>query len=182
MRHNLLPKEKKKNLRTEYLLRAINVGVLFLAVVVCMGTIALVPAYLRVWTDLANLTEELDATAQATEVTEFKAAESLLKESAYTISILEQRMQERHFTNIIQDALNLLPDGVQITGMAFERETGTLVLEGVAGTRDNLVGYKQSLEEQDGVKSVTSPISNLAKSVDLPFQLSLEVDTSPHVQ
>lgn len=175
MKHNLLPREKKKDLRTEYIARVLNVGLFLLTLAILSGTAALIPAYFKVSTNLSDIKTSFQRESENDEVAEFKVAQAVLEQTAHTVDQLRATLAQPSVAESIGKVLAQRPPGVAITGVSYERPTGLFVLEGIAKTRDTLVAYKHTLEQQQDISNVVSPISNLAKNADLPFQLSFKL-------
>lgn len=172
MRHNLLPKDMRKKLRTEYYLRALNVSLLLFSVVLALGAVALIPPYFRVTTELSGVTALLEyETAQRAEESA-TAPEDFLAKTKSTITALQEKLDHPPFTDIVTTTLVVRPEGIALTGLSFDRKNNAFVVEGTAATRDALVVYKDALTRVPGIGNVTSPISNLAKNTNLPFQIS----------
>lgn len=172
MRHNLLPKDIKKKLRTEYYMRVLNVNLLLLSAILGLGTVALIPPYMKVTTERSALAALLEhETAQRAEEGT-TAPEDLLAGTKNTIVALREKLDHPLFTEIVTTTLSVRPEGIALVGLSFDRKNNAFVVEGIAATRDALVVYKDALEHVPGVHNVTSPISNLAKNTNLPFQIS----------
>lgn len=159
----------------EYVLRVVIVAVALLAAATFLGAVALIPAYVKVTTDMREITSLRDQEVEGQDVTAFKAAEAELTETAHIVSVLKGTLQGIPATDIIAAVFSVLPEGVSVQGMSFERGTGIFMIEGTATTRDALVSYRRALESIEDIRDVTSPISNLAKNANLPFQLSFRV-------
>jgi hypothetical protein len=131
--------------------------------------------------DMADLR---DKELQDQDMVAFKTAEADLAETAHVLKLLSSTLQGTSTTGVITTVFSVLPEGVSVQGMSFERETGVFTLEGTAVTRDALVSYRRALESINDITDVASPISNLAKNANLPFELSLRVmsatTTQPH--
>lgn len=165
----------------EYIMRTVQVAVIFLTVVTLLGATALIPAYVKVSDELADVEALRDKEAFEREVEEYKNAEMTLTDTARELSLLRKKILEFPVTDTITGVVSARPVGVAVRGISYERSSRTFIVEGIAGDRNALVSYRRALEEREGVGEVTSPIANLAKSTNLPFQLSftLESTTTP---
>ncbi len=72
-------------------------------------------------------------------------------------------------------ALELRPAGVTLDRLEYSwvKSKPTLALAGVAAEREGLLRFIESLKASSAVAVVESPISNLVKVRDLPFELTL---------
>jgi hypothetical protein len=160
-------------------MRMVSMTLFLLATAVGIGAVSLVPTYISVSSALgaAQVSEEQEINTDET---------SPISELAHTAALLQTltaKLSAEPMTEIVQSIIMLHPDGTVITGITFDRTPLTLSLKGTATTRDALVAYKKALEGHSRVIHVSSPISDLAKSVDLEFTLVLtlseQIPTSP---
>jgi hypothetical protein len=169
MLHNLLPKDTKKNLRNEYVVRMVSMALFLMAAAVGVGAVSLVPTYISISSalDEAKILDEKEGnTTESSPLQELARAAMLLQ-------TLNTKLSAEPMTEIMRGIISVHPDGIQITGVTFDRDPLTFSLQGNATTRDALVTYKKALEGHDRVTHVSSPISDLAKSSDLEFTLTL---------
>ena len=171
MLHNLLPKESKKELRNEYLVRMLSVATFLLAVSVLVGTASLAPSLISLSSALDQYQSQVDAGATTTE----QAPVRELGRVAGLLETLNAKLDTEPMTELLDDVVAVRPTGIELTGITFERSPLSFSLRGVATTRDALVTYKRSLEGLERVTEVSSPISDLAKSSDLEFTLAVQL-------
>jgi hypothetical protein len=169
MLHNLLPKDTKKNLRNEYVMRMLSTALFLMATAVGIGAASLLPTYISISSalDEAKIVDQKEGSA-----TESSPLQELAR-TAVLLQTLNTKLSAEPMTEIMQGIIAVHPDGIQITGITFDRDPLTFSLKGNATTRDALVTYKKALESHDRVTHVSSPISDLAKSSDLEFTLTL---------
>jgi len=178
MLHNLLTPDRKKHLRNEYYGRLATVGSVLFACTVVLGIGALIPAYVWLRTELSILEQEavwFDA-EQAEEVAKPFAT---LTTSAQLVARLERVHASERVTDIIIKVFNARPSGISVTGISYERETSRVTLEGIAATRDALVTFRRSLDQNDRFADVTNPTGALTQSEDLPFRIAATLVAPP---
>lgn len=169
--HNLLLVEEKRKVRMRYLVRVLGVAGALGTLAVLAGIVALVPSYALLSWELTNLRNdialrEIGAEDRDTVEQEVARARTLLTRLG---SYPRQEHVTQHFTLALADK----PDSVQVSGLSYEHEGHTLVIEGVARTRADLVGYSATLESSEGVERVVLPIANLARNNDVPFSITV---------
>ena len=84
---------------------------------------------------------------------------------------------------LLRDVAARTPEGVRVTGMDFDVKSQSMRLNGIAGDRDDLLAYEESVRASSFVKSLQSPISNLFQKTDIHFQfmIVLNVDAMKKV-
>ncbi len=179
MNHNLLPKAYKQTLHKAYVIRFFFVCLLLADVALMVGVGALLPSYFRVWGELHDTQDMYTTLAQAVQWQENTATTSagsqILQERAHMLTLLGKHLNEEPISKTMQDALSLAPLGVVISGITYDRSANTLLLEGKAETREDLVAFVHALEESSDFSHIPSPAPNLVKSTAIPFRLAFSV-------
>ncbi len=173
MFHNLLPNSRKKELKQDYYFRVASVTLFALSVAVVVGIVSLIPAYANIYEQLESGKTEFESRKN-----DNKDNKDLIKEAnknAVVIDTLQNSLQKQKLTDLLNEVLVDVPDGINIVGFSYDRNAGTLVLEGFAKSRSLVAPYARSLEESPLFESVPVPISDLAKSSDLEFHLSIKL-------
>ncbi len=173
MFHNLLPSSRKKQLKRDYYFRIISVTLLALSVATVTGIISLVPAYVNIYEQLGASKTEFESRKNDNQDNKNLIKEA--KERATVIEILQNGLQKQKLTDLLNEVLVDIPDGIKIVGFSYNRNDGILTLEGFAKSRNLVAPYAKSLEESVLFESVPVPISDLAKSSDLEFHLSIKL-------
>lgn len=170
MFHNLLTKEEKKKLRKEYVIRLGAVATFAVAAGVLAGIVALFPAYINLRTDLTLLLEEA-ARFEADSAEEVARPFTALANTGNLVARLDSVLGAEAVSDITTNIFDLRPTGIAITAISYERDTSRISIEGIAETREALVGYVRAVRESPHFSDVTDPISDLARSADLSFRL-----------
>lgn len=173
--HNLLPAHLRAQNRVEYLVRFATLVCIGVACAGVAGFVALVPSLARVQFELNAAQEPHAATDEQSGGTE----STLLAEGAAILALLVANKTEDTFMDLVQSAASDRPDGVRITGISYDRGNGTFAVEGVAPTRNALVSFVRMLEDDPHFVQVPDPLSDLARSTNLPFRLAFRATTSP---
>jgi Tfp pilus assembly protein PilN len=169
--HNLLIVEEKRKVRMRYLVRVLGVGALLCVMSVLMGIVALVPAYALLSGELTRLRNDIALREVGAENRD--TVEQEVARARTLLTRLGSYPRQEHVTRHLALALVDKPDSVQVTGLSYEHEGHTLVLEGMARTRADLVGYTALLESREGIERVVLPIANLARNNDVLFSITI---------
>lgn len=73
---------------------------------------------------------------------------------------------------IINPIHSSLPQGITIRSWDIDLDLGTVVIEGVAVSRENLIAFKKQLEGNTDFIQVTLPISSFEAETNIEFELS----------
>jgi Tfp pilus assembly protein PilN len=182
MLHNLLPPSDKKAIRTEYLMRLGTVAASLATAAVLAGGLTLVPIFFTTQFNLTDLQSEmitdLPDTKQQTASVSTVDDQQVLNNLTYTLTQFEDLLQEMRSTDVIRAAFDARTDAVVLSGVAFDTDTPVLRLEGTASTRDALVEYARTLEDSPFFGRVPLTISDLARSTDIRFNLTLPLEVT----
>lgn len=173
MRHTFLPIEDQRILKKEYRIRVIIVALTALIVVGLIGVITQVPAYLQVVAERAghkvaqDPNRDGDAAARAAEIRKELVADMAMLRS------LDADVRELPSV-IIRDTISARGSvriyTIEVASIATS--SATVIIQGVAPTRDALVSFRSRLETMAVEGKVDLPLSELARSRDIPFSLT----------
>lgn len=178
MQHTLIPLEERKRLHREYYMRVTVVGIVALAAAVIVGAAALFPAFIRAWFDnyAAQGAVAADSRNKVTDAN-LNQAKSELEYDSKLVAALAADQGYPRFTDILRE-LAPITRGARVTnlGLSFaDQKTISVVLTGITATRDGLLSLKGRLESHFAGAKIDIPISQLARSVDLPFTLRFNI-------
>lgn len=176
---NLLPEYNARVFKRMYLLRLLSVSLLALAVLVIIHSVLLVPTYVFLQAQILNQNIEkefLSKTLVASGSNEVEARLSALNEK---IILLNTLPQQPTFISAIEEILEVSRTGIQVTQISYTPyDPKTHIgVRGIATDRDALRSFAQRLETRDGVAAVEFPIGNLSKDKDLPFTISIVLES-----
>jgi len=175
MQHTLLPAHQHATLRHEYHLRVLITIFFALSLAGVVGVASLLPAYLR-----GSLEErlQLDSIASLEKDKGARGAASIeqeLKTDKILLATLTDGADTRLLSAEIQDFVTLR-GSVKITSFTVQRgedDSISIVLQGVAPTREALLAFKNRIEEHGKGTTATLPISQLAKSTNIQFSIQI---------
>lgn len=171
---NLLPEEKKHQLRREYQLRRITVLLCVAAGIVLFVAGTLLPLYavLGVRHEAALAAVE---TLVAKEEKERVAVRNVVREVSGQIAVLSEPKADTKIAFDLIPAILTTKGNVSVKGLSHQQLEGktTVRLNGIAPRRDDFIGFLRALETSGMFSSVQSPVSNLVKDRDLVFSVEL---------
>ena len=178
---NLLPKPIKRKLRLDYYVRLATVACGACAVVIGMGIALLVPSYLFA-RDEAETTARYVAAIQEMGLRERAGSQSSIALLAERIKIIKEYERPPVTAQILSRLEVRLPASVTLKKIGVRYDAageGGILISGVAGTRNALLAYAQSLQKENIFSGVTVPVSQLNADKDIDFSLSFSFKTAP---
>jgi len=172
---DLLPQNKKNEIRRGKIFREIlRQEILFvfplLVLVILLGNILY----------LLEIQKDIDKTAYALQQGQSQYQELNKYDTDFKqineADILLIKIQSGHlkWTNVLSHLSNAIPDGLAIDSLANKNYNVFLV--GKARTRDNLLKFKASLEEDSCFQNINVPLSNLVVKNDVDFQMDFSIN------
>ena len=175
MRHTLLPLQEKIVLRREYRFRAVIVLLLLISAAGFIGIISLFPSFIKA--SYEEKTSEMDV--NLLKVEKNKQGLNTLEENISLSKKLLAHFDNEIFqikTTAIINNLIAIKDTLRITSISISRSTpntATIIIQGIAPTRNSLLAFKTKFESALPGNKVDLPVSQLGKSTNLQFSLKL---------
>lgn len=175
---NLIPPQGQTALKHEYFLRVGSLYAFLLAGVCVAGTALLIPTYVLTSSQITGAKDksaEIEVTKQAFDLAfeEIKVANTLMAQLQKTKTTIPS-------TQIIEEIIRLAPEGLRFSSFGTTGEAGafkTITVAGNASTRQVLVSFKTNVEASALFHEVVIPLSDLARETDLPFSVSIQLET-----
>jgi hypothetical protein len=173
MHYSLLPESERKIIHNEYRVRALVVFCIVMSITGVAGMVALFPAYLEA--DVFRLGEiqisskesKTDEALAQNKAELVRDATSLRSVSGFMKSPLLSAVASEILN--ISKAVDINSIGIDIVGTSSLQ----ILIQGLAPTRASLLDLKVKLESQKQITKVEFPISELTKSVDVPFSIRI---------
>lgn len=174
---DLLPFERHRALARDYYARLGVVVAWFVTALVLASALLLVPTYVFLAknsgakeTRLANIESSLSSFND----TALFARLSALTSNTDTLATLA-RMPSA--SAIIRSALAISRPGITLSGFEYvtteKTRSGTLIVSGIAATRDALRSYQLALEGAPFARSANLPVSTYAKDSNIAFTITV---------
>ncbi len=171
-----LPEGHKQRILAAYHKKLFLIELLLLNAVLFLGCALFVPTFLAAkgerdvaLTEKNQLTAKIDSGRKDTveaQIQGIKDKVTALKKGSDALSAL----------TALERALSRPRVGIDLSGISFslDRETYRIGLDGKAATRENLVAFVKALQGEPSFAKVDLPVGSLAKSSNVPFNLSIE--------
>jgi hypothetical protein len=180
MHYTFLPYHEQKEIRRDYRVRASIVSLFFLSLTLIVGIGSLFPAYIHASLEEGLHLRDVAALKQTSNAGVLAAAEKDLSGSTVIISALAGSVTPGPFSGVIADIVSARGN-VEISSFAVTRaasSTLSIVIGGLAPTRDALLAFKGRLGALAPGISVTLPISELAHETNIQFSIQIVEPTS----
>ncbi|MBU6232041.1 hypothetical protein KGP36_05315 [Patescibacteria group bacterium] len=173
MHHTLIPTEERHALRREYRIRVLIV-LFFAASIACLiGIGAQFPAFFRAATESREATAALATVQESQKQTGFtgieaavKAYAPMLAAAAPTVSTPDSALIE----SVVQARGPVMITSISVSDLDKSRSISII---GIAPTRDELIAFKARLASAFSSAKVDYPISVLAASTDVRFNMTV---------
>lgn len=176
---NLLPEYKKKSFHKTYFTRVVVVGVWLFAGATALGAVTLAPTYFSTALEIRTL----EAERTALEERMFDSGEGgsvlevLTRDAILTRLVTEVGTQPAP-SSYLDEVFEERTDAIYIESVRFQENSEgekSLVVRGGAATREDLVAFKDALEQHERFAQVSLPLQDLAKREDVEFTVSLVI-------
>lgn len=175
MQHTLLPPTERSILRREYRIRAVVVLLFMIACAGTIGAISLLPAFLHASFEANSVSKKTASLKGDKDAVNTGKIESELAADAALAEAVSGRVGESHFSDIVKSIVSARGT-VRITSFSLEYPSSTtmrVVVAGIAPNRSALLSFKSALGGILPQTTADLPISELAKSKDIPFSITL---------
>ena len=172
---NLLPPQQKENLNYEIDRRMVQfLGFWVFAVVMIFGVLVL-PAFffISLQQSEAERAKSIEEGAlQAARTTELE--EKILRINNLLGVIVAREGKKQDTSPFLKEILSMSPAGVSIALITYTPAESRATVAGLAATRSELLKFIDLLKKSPGIKTVTSPVSNIIQEEDISFSLAIE--------
>lgn len=176
---DLLPSERARELRRDYLVRLGVVACCFAVALTIIAGVLLVPSYLFLLKASAQKEERLaslSASLSTVDEVELSARLASLNDQASALLALGKG---RSLSALMREALAVPHPGVALVEFTYAPSTGkqpsALSISGVADTRNALRNYQLALQVAPFATSAVLPVSAYAKDSSIPFTVQVIV-------
>lgn len=175
---NLIPIEEKKEIKKNFYFRFLTVSFIMLCFCNIILIVAMFPSYIISLEKKNSINKKLE-----NEKNEFvpeidQKAVISIKELNSKLSLIE-KAKENQFVfseKVIDKIISNKLSGIKIKSFFYQNDIidgKKINISGVAQDREQLLSFRQSLENSNSFKSVDLPISNFVKGRNIEFNLDL---------
>lgn len=175
---NLLPNSEKISLRwTHRYQLLVSVGVAAI-ILLAISNIIMFSTYLVIWSDDKILNQRIASLRlqYGDREDEILAFDLLVKR----LAILLLASTQPSLSEVIDGVLERNVAGVKLNRIFYDttdkkEASRTLIVEGIAQEREDLVTFVQGIEKEKLFVNVSSPVSSLAKEKNIDFSIQVDV-------
>lgn len=172
---HFLPKENKKKVVTEYILRNAIFLFIFTAISVCVLIFLFLPSMFFSQLRSQTISNQLKSVEQTGTINS-KDTVTLIKNINITVKALSDQMSYIPLSSVIQGIIFLKNNDIKISGISITvnaDNTKNVTITGSSNTRDSLTLFNQNLRADDSFSNVTLPISTFIKDTNISFTMTL---------
>lgn len=184
---NLLPLQEKRVIIVEYRKRLAVVGLMFLAVLICVALIPLASVYMASNYQIMNLKKEVVLADKANTEEGVVENTGIIRDANGKLDLLGMTSADDLGYSLAEILSSIATtDKVRLISWSYEqvemknggaRETGyRIILGGIADDRDSLQSFVKVLQSDKRFKSTELPISSLIESKDIDFLITVMVN------
>jgi hypothetical protein len=176
---NLIPNEEKKKIRRDFHFRFITVSFIMISICILVAVISILPSYFisNLRKNLANSKLEAQKNEQIppldqkamNEIDELRKKIILIENSGKNQFSVTEEIFKRIISKKMSD-ININQIHYEVDPISKNKK---MSINGIAPSRERLLLFRQTLEEDPYFTQVDLPISNFIKGSNIRFYLSL---------
>ncbi|MEN9614369.1 MAG: hypothetical protein RLZZ347_676 [Candidatus Parcubacteria bacterium] len=176
----LLPEKNMKLVTREYRLRLVATALALFVVATILGMVLLSPSLVLIQNREKLVTTKLDTILASQKKLLAANPDEIAKGTKEMIRLLTTRSQVTSVSALLDRIVSHQIEGVRLTALDYSLAGAgaTVVVSGVASTRQVLSAFVKRLEADGALGTVSIPVSNFTKSTNLEFSLSIQVKTN----
>lgn len=174
---NLLPPEDKKEILSRKKLKLVLI--FELALLLFLLSLVLIVFSISIYLGGEINSEKItifqrEQDIDLAKIADFQAEIEALNEKTGNINAFYH--QQAYLTGILGRISEKLPAGSYLNGLSFSKASRTLNLSGFIATRDDLLNFKRSIENDKDFINVNFPPGNWVSPTNIEFFLSFELN------
>lgn len=156
-------------------MRALTVLLLLISIAGLIGIVALFPSFIKAYSEES---EALNKVSSINIKNSNENSDSLQSEIVFSkklLSYLHKEDREQNSSNIINSLIGMR-DSLKLTSISLTKvstSTVSIILQGIAPTRNSLLDFKKQFEANKPGNIVDLPVAQLSKSSNIQFSLKL---------
>jgi len=175
---NLLPREHLVEVRHERRNRVAVVSLVASLITILLGTVFLVPSLLLSRTEAVSAERKIELTRTFIAQREESGVLTEVRDIRKRIERLESEFNDITSSDLLRALDRSIPSGVRLFSISYDRKRGdsdSIGLVGNASTRETLLDLTRKLDQETLLSGIELPVSNLARSTNISFSLTLTV-------
>lgn len=177
---NLIPPSARVRVKREYWIRVISVWMMLVGTACLMVATLQAPAYVLVKEQMSVFNhwyKEVEGDSK-----QFKSLAEVIDRTNEISLMLNKEEEHLLFSDLIKEVEDVATNDIHISDFTISRKEGVVESFNVAGkaaSRSSLADFKKDLEASELFESVELPLSNLAKDVDISFNILIVLKSEP---
>jgi len=162
-----------------YLLRLLSLSLFTGAILFVIHSILLVPSYVFLQERVISQEIEKEFLGRTLAASGSEEVEERLRILNKNLSLLETLPMQPLFVAATEEVLEVSRIGIKITQITYSPKDANVQISvrGIATDRDSLRSFAKRLEEREKIIGVDFPIGNLSREKDLPFTISIILES-----
>lgn len=180
--YTLLPDKEIKSLKKEYRTRLFIVMAFFVSFGILVGLVSLIPSYVFSYTREKEALKNLQMLQDSRRERGTDVIIKDLEETQQLVDALKGHNNSADFSQIIAEII--LRKNAQVSINSFQMSQTpsassslSVIVQGKALTRDSLLLFKKSLEQNPLISKIDLPPSDIAKKENISFSLAFTMKT-----
>ncbi|MFA6909240.1 MAG: PilN domain-containing protein [Patescibacteria group bacterium] len=170
---NLLPKSEKAILRRSFYRMVFRAYATTFVILCITYAGSLYAAQNLLEKHITQLQSDIQSAAQGTTINQGGSIQDNIKKiNALLLSYSTVQQNFFPWSHTVAGIVKRMPAGISITRLTIDSELRTVLLEGVAATRPNLITLRDVLDATPYFQSAKSPVSDLTERSNIPFQVT----------
>ena len=175
----LLPHDIRKIAQKRYISRLISLYAFGLFGLFLIGAMLTFPSYMLVSSKEAAALSEKKVAEERTKVEKSDSVGLLISSAKVKIEAVKAVSNLTQAYPAVKLVLSKIGSGISLTNLSFSRtttgdSTTKVLISGIAGTRENLIAFSDSLKSEKRFIKVNVPVSSFAKNKNADFSISIE--------
>ena len=181
---NLLPPEDCVRIQHENLSRFLMVSYSFFALLLATGAILLLPTYFFLFFQYRGAADQVSVAEHNATSEQSLEIESRVKKTNEKLRQLatEHTLAASPVTQYLQDIAMRMPLTITLTSFSYEQKANTILLQGNATTRADLLVFIDKLRDHPDFSNIESPVTNILKERDVSFNLSFSTRAAEKIK
>ncbi len=176
---NVLTKDLKKNIESDYKNRRFFMIFLFLLFLFFFITIVLTPSFVAIWSEKKYVLTINDSFRNSFSSKEDEETKEIFDSTNNLLAYINSSKPSFYSTFMLSKVILSSNTGIKMTDILYQRlssSTAIFTIKGVASNRDSLIMFSKEISSNPIFKDLNLPISNFAKDKNIEF--SFDVKTS----
>jgi len=164
---NLLPPEKKRNLRQGFIIAFAQSMTLYVFIIVLVLTGTIISVRMMMNNNFEALNQPVS------EADQYPASSNEIKQLNFYLQRVDSYATRfTAWSEVLKSVLSAVPKDVHVQKLSFATDGGVR-LTGEAATRDDLLALKNALSTLPFLSDISSPLSNLLQKKNVLFELTM---------